>query len=196
MLTTYNATLSRSTRVLWLLEELGAEYEIVPVTITRADRPADGPDARNPHPLKQVPSIVHDGEVIVESLAIWLHISDLYPDANMAPPVGHPKRAAYMSWMGLNTCVFEPLAVSAISGTPLGERQKEARTWMDARFAAALSLGPYLLGDAFTTVDLVYASLLRFYPDALSRTPEIDAWIARCAGRPAAARAREKDAAG
>lgn len=196
MLTTYNATMTRSTRVLWLLEELGADYSIAPVTIARADRPEDGPDARNPHPLKQVPCVVHDGEVIVESLAIWLHLSDLFPQANMAPPVGHSKRAAYMGWMGLNTSVFEPLAVAAMSGTPLTQQQSEARAWMDSRFADALARGPYLLCDTFSTVDLVYASLLRFYPDALSRTPEIDAWVARCSGRPAAARARDKDARG
>lgn len=196
MLTTYNATMSRSTRVLWLLEELGADYAIAPVTIARADTPDDGPDPRNPHPLKQVPCIVHDGEVIVESLAIWLHLSDLYPQANMAPPIGHPKRAGYMGWMGLNTCVFEPLAVAAMNGTPLSERQRHSRAWMDKRFEDALAHAPYLLWDTFSTVDIVYASLLRFFPSALSQTPEIEAWIARCVGRPAGARARGKDAGG
>ena len=176
MLTTYNNALSRSTRVLWLLEELGADYAIVPVTITRTDRPEDGADPRNPHPLKQVPCIEHDGEIIVESLAIWLHLTDLHPQANMAPPLGHPKRAEYMGWMGFNTCVFEPLAVAAMNGTPLSDRQIEARKWMDARFAAALARTPYLLWDTFSSVDLVYASLLRFYPAALSATPEIEAW--------------------
>lgn len=196
MLTTYNATMSRSTRILWLLEELGADYAMTPITIVRADRPQDGPDARNPHPLKQVPCIEHEGEVIVESLAIWLHLSDVYSEANMAPPPGHPKRAEYMGWMGLNTCVFEPLAVAAMNATPLTERQVEARGWLDARFAAALAKRPYLLWDTFSTVDLVYASLMRFFPSALSRTPEIDGWIGRCASRPAAARARAKDAGG
>jgi len=196
MLTTYNATLSRSTRVLWLLEELGADYTIVPVTIARADNPEQGPDPRNPHPLKQVPCIEHDGEVIVESLAIWLHLTDLHPQANMAPPLGHPKRAAYMGWMGMATAVFEPLVVAVMNGAPLTDRQQAARADLDARFAAALARGPYLLGDGFSTVDLVYASLLRFYPATLSATPEIAAWIERVAGRPAGARARAKDAGG
>jgi glutathione S-transferase len=196
MLTTYNNALSRSTRVLWLLEELGADYNIVPVTIVRADRPEDGPDARNPHPLKQVPCIEHDGEIIVESLAIWLHLTDLHPQASLAPPLGHPKRAEYMGWMGLNTCVFEPLAVAAMNGTPLTDRQIEARQWLDARFASALARAPYLLWDRFSTVDLVYASLLRFYPSALTAMPEIEAWLTRCTGRPAAARVRAKDAGG
>ena len=196
MLTTYNNPLSRSTRVLWLLEELGADYTIKPVTIIRADRPEDGPDPHNPHPLKQVPCIEHDGEIVVESLAIWLHLSDLHPQANMAPPPGHPKRAEYMGWMGLNTCVFEPLAVAAMNGTPLSDRQTEARRWMDARFATALSRAPYLLWEAFSAVDLVYASLLRFYPAALTPTAEIEDWVRRCVQRPAAARVRAKEGSG
>ena len=68
MITMYNATLSRSTRVLWLLEELGAPYEMVSVEIARPDG-SGGPDPANPHPLKQVPCIRDGGAMIVESLA-------------------------------------------------------------------------------------------------------------------------------
>jgi glutathione S-transferase len=195
MLTVYNATMSRSTRVLWLLEELGADYKLVPITIARPDG-SDGPDPKNPHPLKQVPCIEHDGEVIVESLAIWLHLTDLYPQAGLAPPPGHPKRAEYMGWLGLSTAVFEQIVVATMNGTPLTERQQAARAQIDARFAAALVRGPYLLWDKFSTVDLVYVSLLRFYPAALTATPEIAAWQARCVDRPAIARFRAKDAVG
>jgi glutathione S-transferase len=83
-----------------------------------------------------------------------------------------------------------------MNGTPLSERQQAARAQIDARFAAALSRGPYLLWDKFSIVDLVYASLLRFYPAALTATPEIAAWQARCVDRPAIARFRAKDAGG
>jgi len=192
MITTFNATMSRSTRILWLLEELGAPFQVVPVAIARPDG-SGGPDSANPHPLGQVPCVTDDGEILVESLAIWLHLSDLYPGAGMAPPPGHPRRAEYMGWLGLATAVFEPLVVAVMTGTPLSDRQVAARAWLDARIAAALARGPWLLWDRFSTVDLVYASMLRFFPTALARTAAIDEWLERIAARPALARVREKD---
>lgn len=60
MLTLIHAPLSRSSRIIWLLEELGAEYEIRYVDIRRWDG-SGGPDENNPHPHKQVPALLHDG---------------------------------------------------------------------------------------------------------------------------------------
>lgn len=193
MITLYNATMTRSTRVIWLLEELGADYRIVPVTISRPDG-TGAPDPRNPHPLKQVPAVEHDGEIIVESLAVWLHVSDLYPEARLAPPVGHAKRAEYMGWMGIATAVFEPLVAAAMTGAPLNSQENAAREFLDNRFQKALGRHPYLLWAEFSTVDLVYASLLRFYPAALPERPAYRDWLARIAARPAALRVRAKDA--
>ena len=192
MITMYNATLSRSTRVLWLLEELGAPYEMVSVEIARPDG-SGGPDPANPHPLKQVPCIRDGGAMIVESLAIWLHLSDAFPEAGMAPPVGDAKRPEYMGWMGLATAVFEPLVMAAMSGAALSGCQSEARSFLDARFADALARGPHLLWERFSTVDLVYSSLLRFFPAALTQTGAIAAWLDGIAARPALARVREKE---
>jgi len=189
MITLYHARMSRSTRVLWLLEELGAPYRIVPVEIARPDG-SGGPDPANPHPLGQVPCI-RDGEaLIVESLAIWLHLSDAFPEAGLAPPPGDAKRADYVGWLGLSTAVFEPLVTAAMGGAPRSERQAVARSFLDARFAEALGRAPWLLGDEFTTADLVYASLLRFFPAALTQTEAIADWLSRMAERLALARVR------
>ena len=192
MITTWNATLSRSTRVLWLLEELGAPYTLVPVEIARPDG-SGRPDSANPHPLKQVPCIRDGDDMIVESLAIWLHLSDLYPRAGMAPPVGDARRAEYMGWLGLATAVFEPLVAAISSGASLGDGQAAARTILETRVAAALARGRWLMGDRFGTVDLVYGSLMLVFRDALTPTPAIGAWLDRLAQRPALSRAREKE---
>ena len=69
MLTLIHAPLSRSSRIIWLLEELGAEYEIRYVDIRRWDG-SGGPDENNPHPHKQVPALLHDGTLIWESVAV------------------------------------------------------------------------------------------------------------------------------
>ena len=83
MLRLYHAPRSRSSRILWLIEELGADCEIVYTNITRQDGSGDE-DENNPHPDKKVPALVHDGRVITESSAIVLYLTDLYPQAGTA----------------------------------------------------------------------------------------------------------------
>ncbi|HEV2865058.1 MAG TPA: glutathione S-transferase family protein [Allosphingosinicella sp.] len=195
MITLFNATLSRSTRILWLLEELGAPYELVPVSIARPDG-SGGPDPANPHPLKQVPCILDGDELIVESLAIWMHLGDAFSDAQLAPPLGHPKRAEYVGWLGLATSVFEPLMSAALAGAALDGRQETARDFLAARIEAALSRRPWLLWERFSVVDLVYGSLLRFAPDVLGASAAIEAWLARLSERSALARVRAKEGRG
>ena len=193
MITFFNAPMSRSTRVLWLLEELGAPYKLVAVEIARPDG-SGGPDAANPHPLKQVPCLEDDGALIVESLAIWLHLADRHPEAGLAPAIGDPRRADYVGWLGLAIAVLEPLiAAAAAAGKALSEREAAARDYLDARFAVALACGPWLMGERFTTVDVAYGSLLLVLRGVPTPTPEIAAWLERLAARPALARVREKE---
>lgn len=189
MIVLYHAYMSRSTRVLWLLEELGADYKLVPISIMRPDG-SGGPDGQNPHPLKQVPAIEHDGVLIVESLAIWLHLSDSFPKAELAPKPDDPARTDYMGWIGSQTAIFEPLVAAAMKGEAFSAREEAARDWLDSRFQAALSRAPYLLGENFSTADLLYSSMLRFYPSVLPDRPAYKDWLARINERPALARVR------
>ena len=158
MLTTFNATMSRSSRVLWLLEELEAAYSLVPVAIKRPDG-GGGPDPNNLHPLRQVPCLLDDGEIIVESLAIWLHLADAHPAAGLAPAVGHPDRARYMGWMGAATAVLEPLVDAILSGDPTSDRLASARTWLSGRIETALSAAPWLMGERLAPANIDPAML-------------------------------------
>lgn len=92
MLTLIHAPLSRSSRIIWLLEELGAEYEIRYVDIRRWDG-SGGPDENNPHPHKQVPALLHDGTLIWESVAVVQYLTDLYPDCSLSRPPAIPSAA-------------------------------------------------------------------------------------------------------
>ena len=76
MLRLHHAPRSRSSRIVWLLEELGAECEIVYTNIARMDGSGDE-DPANPHPDKKVPALVHNGALITESSAIVLYLTDL-----------------------------------------------------------------------------------------------------------------------
>src|SRR5262245_16832534 len=98
MLTLHHAPRTRSSRIVWLLEELEAPYQIQYTTIARADG-SGGPDAANPHPDKKVPALVHDGALITESAAIILYLTDLFPEAGLGPRVGDRQRGPYLSWL-------------------------------------------------------------------------------------------------
>jgi glutathione S-transferase len=60
MLTLFHAPFSRSSRLVWLLEELGADHEIHYCDIARMDG-SGGRDPANPHPDGKVPALIHDG---------------------------------------------------------------------------------------------------------------------------------------
>jgi glutathione S-transferase len=100
-----------------------------------------------------------------------------------------------MSWLGLASAVFEPIAAAVLQGLPLTDRQQAARDLLGQRFTAALRRGPHLLGEAFTTADLAFG-LLTLAPAALHSDDLTTAWIARIRTRPALARAMRRDAAG
>jgi glutathione S-transferase len=193
MLTLFHAPGSASSRILWLLEELGADYELVQVAAGPA---ANGTkDARNPHPHGYAPALVHDGALVYESGAIVLHLTDAHPGAGLAPAVGEPGRAAYLTWLFFQVGVAEPLvymkAKGSLEGDPAMTGLYEA---MLARVDATLAEHPYLLGDRLSAVDVLFMSLFEQARPLLPPSPLRDAYVAR-ADRPARQRAQERDAA-
>jgi glutathione S-transferase len=91
MIIVHHLNNSRSQRVLWLLEELGLEYEIV-----RYQRDAKTmlapPELRAVHPLGKSP-VISDGDIVVaESGAICEYLIDTYGNGRLAPPRGTPER--------------------------------------------------------------------------------------------------------
>jgi glutathione S-transferase len=86
MITLFHAPQSRSSRIVWMLEELGVRYEIRPVSIFRPMTGEGQPDVVNPHPDKRVPAIFHDGMLLAESVAIVLYLADTFPDARCSVP--------------------------------------------------------------------------------------------------------------
>lgn len=196
MLTLYHAPQSRSSRIVWLLEELDADCEIRTVDIPRMAG-TGGPDPANPHPDKKVPALVHDGALITESAAICLYLTDLHPSAGIGPIVGDPLRGAYLTWLAYYAGVVEPVVSFEFAG--LGDNAVLTRTFrglaeMHGRVNAALSASPYLLGADFSAADLLLSSLGQFARDMLPAGDPVDSWLAKLAARPALARAAARDA--
>ena len=196
MLKLYHAPQSRSSRILWLLEELKADCEIVYVDIARQDGSGGG-DLRNPHPDKKVPALVHDGALITESIAVVLYLTDLHPKSEIGPRLGDPARGPYLTWLAYYAGVIEPVVHFSFLG--LSDNQALRRTFrgkeeMEARILGALKEHPYIAGDSFTGADILVASLGHFMRDMLPAGTLVDDYLERCGARPARAAALAKDA--
>lgn len=196
MLTLHHAPQSRSSRIVWLLEEVGADYRLVVTDITRGDG-TGAHDPANPHPDKKVPALVHDGALITESIAIVQYLCDLFPKAGLAPAIDAPERGPYLTWLAYYAGVIEPiinLQFAELSDNPAMQRTFTTRAAVDARIMAALEQGPYVMGERFTGADILIASIGQFQRTMLPAGPVVDAYLQRCGARPALARAMAKDA--
>ncbi len=195
MLTLHHAPRSRSSRIVWLLEELGVPYQLKITDIPRMDG-TGAPDPANPHPDKKVPVLVDDGVVVTESIAIVLYLTDKFPAAGLGPAVGDPRRGPYLTWLAYYAGVIEPvmsLGFAGLAENPMLQRTFRGGAEIGARVVAALRANPYLLGDRFTGADLILASVAQWSRDALPKGDPVDAWLARTSARPALARAMNKD---
>jgi glutathione S-transferase len=197
MLTLYHAPQSRSSRILWLLEEAGAPYQVQLTDIPRMDGKG-APDPGNPHPDKKVPALVDDGTLITESAAICLYVTDKFPEAKIGPTVGDRLRGPYMSWLFYYAGVVEPVVTFEFAqmNHPALTRTFRGRAEMDARILTALQAGPYLLGQQFSSADILLGSLGHFARQMLPADKRVDAYLERISARPALARAQRRDSTG
>lgn len=200
MITLYHAPQTRSSRFVWLLEELGQPYEIRQVSIFRPMSGEGGPDAVNPHPDKQVPALVRDGELVAESVAIALYLTDAFPEADLGPVVGDPRRGAYLTWLAWYAAAVEPAVAAKVSGEldgdlPGAALKRRAYEAVVRRLETTLAQGPYALGDRFSAADVLISSALHWARRAFPESAVLDAYAERCRMRPAALRAVQKDTA-
>jgi glutathione S-transferase len=98
MITVHHLNNSRSQRVLWMLEELGLEYQIKryqrdPQTLLAP------PELRAVHPLGKSPVITDGGMTLAESGAILEYLAERYGEGRLLPTAGTTERLRYVYWM-------------------------------------------------------------------------------------------------
>ena len=196
MITLYHHPRTRSSRIIFLLEELEAPYRIRIVT-TRSKDGGGAVDPANPHPPGKVPAISDDGIVVFESPAIALYLTDKFPQRRLGPLAGEPDRGAYLSWLCYYTGVLEPALMSRFMKVevPRGTAGWVAVEEAMAAIGTALAPGPYLLGERFSAADILYATTFALFGQSpvLPRSPLIDDYVRRIVARPAFARAQARD---
>ena len=127
------------------------------------------------NPMRQVPTLVFpDRTPMTESAAILIRLTELHPEAGLAPAVGDPRRPAFLRWMSfVSSAIYahywvkdDPLRiVSDPAQAPVIEDRLNDRIvacW--AMMEAATDAGPHILGDQLTVLDLYVAVVSRFRP--------------------------------
>ncbi|HMF22497.1 MAG TPA: glutathione S-transferase [Pseudolabrys sp.] len=196
-LTLYHASPSRSSIVLWMLEEIGQPYDIKLLKLSAGDNMK--PEYLAINPMGKVPALKHGDTVITEVAAICTYLADEFPDKKLNIPVGSPKRGVYLKWL-----FFGPGCMEAAVIDRAAPRREEPRRAMlgygdfDTTMnvvAKAVEKGPWLMGDQFTAADVVIGSNVRWGMvfKMLPERKEFLDYAARIAARPAAQRAQAKD---
>ncbi|MEO7052374.1 MAG: glutathione S-transferase C-terminal domain-containing protein [Rhodanobacter sp.] len=195
--TFFHAPQTRSGATRALLEELGVEADMHVLNLKAGD--TRKPEYLAVNPMGKVPAIRHGEALITEQPAVMMYLADLYPAAGLAPPIGDPLRGPYLRWMVFYGSCFEPAVIdksmkrepAAPSTSPYGDFDTMLGTLVDQ-----LGRGPYLLGETFSTADVLYGTALNWMVQfkLVPETPLIRAYIDRVASRPAMQRAAAADA--
>jgi glutathione S-transferase len=193
----YHTPGSRSVRPRWLMEELGIDYEIVPVALFEGEGQTDA--YKKIHPLGQVPALKVDGDMMIESAAMCHWLTDVHDDACLAPTINDPARKHYEQWMSFSQASLEIWPwISILHSRILPEEQRVADIipWTETRLEPvlitlndALLNKDYLLGEQFTTADIMVGSTLFWIPTLIGKFPELSAYAQRLKDRPAYQRA-------
>ena len=195
-LTFFHSPNTRSSGALTLLEELGAHYQLQVLNMKAGEQRQAAYLAINP--MGKVPAVLHGDALITEQVAVFLYLADLYPKARLAPAIGDPLRGPYLRWMTFYGSCFEPAVVdrsmkrepAAPSTSPYGDFDTMFKTLTDQ-----LANGPYLLGDRFSAVDVLWGTALTWTTmfGLVPETPVTRAYMDRINARPSVAWVRQKD---
>ncbi|CAN6360307.1 unnamed protein product [Urochloa humidicola] len=186
-------------RVLVCLEEVGAEYELVPVDMPSGEHKSPAHVARNP--FGQVPAF-QDGDLILsESRAISKYIlrkggSDLIRESNLAESamvdVWLEVENAHFS-SAMSPIIFQSFIVPKFLGgktdTKIVEENIEKLQTALEVYESRLSKFKYLAGDFVSLADIshfpaAYYLLGGPHASVLDAYPHVKAWIAEIMDRP------------
>jgi glutathione S-transferase len=194
--TLYHSPHSRSAGAHALLEELGADYELHLLNLEKGEQRQSDFLAMNP--MGKVPTIKHGDAIITEQPAVYLYLADLYPEAGLAPALDDPLRGPYLRWMVFYGSCFEPALIDRAMKRDPGRPSQLPYGDFDTLFNTLLkqlSPGPYMLGERFTAVDVLWGMALKWVTafKMLPESPEIAAYVERVNSRPAMKRAATKN---
>jgi len=215
MITVHHLENSRSQRIVWLLQELGVDYEIKHYK-RDAHTSLAPPELLDIHPLGKSPVITHGDVTVAESGAIVEYLLAEFDDGRLLPAEGTPQRRAFTYWLHYSEGTFMPLMIISlilgrIETAPMpffirpvakGIAGKVRDGYLTANvernlqfMEATLNESDWFCGDEFTAADIqmsfpLEAAAVR--TDLESSYPRLADCLARMHARPAYQAALEK----
>lgn len=207
MITVHHLEQSRSTRILWLLEELGLPYELVQYARNPMTRLAP-PELKAVHPLGKAPVIVDDAGagVVAESGAIIEYLIETYGQGRLKPATGSQDWVSYVQWVHFaEGSAMLPLLLKLYTSF-LGEGGKPLEWRIDSEIDNHFSFiekhfihtqRPFLCEMGLTGADIQLSFVLEAGATrgGLARYPAASAYLARLQALPAYQRALERGGA-
>jgi glutathione S-transferase len=206
MITVYGTANTRSTRVTWMLEEVGATYEFSAIDFSKGDNKAPAFLAINP--AGKIPVLTDNDLALTESAAIINYLADKFPDSKMIPPAGSPERGHYDRWCFFAMAELEqPLWTMGKNRFALPEEHRVTEilptaAWEFQQALILLSEGladkDYILGDQFSGADILLSHTINWgvvFKQPVEQTNLSD-YRERCMQRPALAQAKQREKSG
>lgn len=173
-----------------------AALTVAGVPFEKVEVDMDGPrsELRAHNPLGQLPTLLlPDGEVLTESLAIVLWLSELAPAAELAPPPGHPLRPRFLRWLTFLVAAVYPTFTFGDDPARFCDRPDSLRErvlahrqalWRQVEQAAS---APWFLGETWSALDLYVCAMTQWGPGPAwfaEHAPRLTAIARACRGRP------------
>ncbi|MBK6414563.1 glutathione S-transferase [Sphingopyxis sp.] len=194
---------SRSQRILWLLEEIGAPYDV-----KYYDRDATTnlapPELIAVHPLGKSPVIEDNGRVIIESGAITEYLCERHGGGHLVPERGSDDHISHLEWLHFaEGSVMTPILLrlyTARLGEAAAPLEPRINQQLDTHFAYMESrVGDtgHFIGDSLSAADIMlsFPAEIAIMQGMAARYPKLAYLVNACHARPAWQRAREKGGA-
>lgn len=198
-ITFYTNPNSRGRIIRWLLEECGADYEVVPVPF--GENGTKSADYLAVNPMGKLPAVKYSDAVITETAALITFLAELFPEKNLIPAAGTAERGEFYRWL-----MFAMHAEYAFMDKRFGIPETPERKYsigygsfneVVATLTKFLHGKEYALGDHFTALDLYLSGLIAWgimRAQVLDMDSELGAFMKRHAARPAFAKSQALDA--
>jgi len=172
----YGAQMSGSVAIEAALLLAGQAYELIESLTFDADDKPSGDKVLAANPMRQVPALITPaGETLTESAAILIWLAEEHPEANLAPPAGDPRRAAFLRWMTfISSAIYahywlkddpsrlvRDASLHADVDARIMDRIEACWRIMESQLTPA---GRFLMGDEISVLDLYLCVVSRFRP--------------------------------
>jgi glutathione S-transferase len=198
MITLHHCHQTRSMRVLWLLNELGVDFEL---RVHPFDKSLRSPDYLTLSPAGRVPALEMDGEILFESGAILQFLCARFPESGLGRMPGDPDWPEWLVWLHFAETLSQHIAALTQQHIVLYEDHMRSPVVMkleaaraakcfdaiEARLSTPIENRDSLLTSGFSAADIAVGQAVYMAKHfvRLDGWPELAQWCARITARPA-----------